>query len=160
MNTLYHEAVHNQIQYHSEQVGRMKELDNIEPAWSEPRKLFKRKHYKKRFEPFGVPSGTIGVYRIIYEPSGETMSIGCGMIASRLFRHRLVFLNKGKDVSNPGGTTNGSATGGHMYKYDPHRKNWSFIWCSIGNKSLSKGFEDLLIRDEKPLFNKECMGGK
>ena len=159
MNTLYHEAVHNQIQYHSEQVGRMKELDNIEPAWSEPRKLFKRKHYKKRFEPFGVPSGTIGVYKIIYDPTGEIASTGCGVIGARLGRHREVFLNKGKVIKTPN-SYSGSQAGTLMYQHDTYRKNWSFIWCSIGNKSLSKGFEDLLIRDEKPLFNKECMDGK
>ena len=119
---IYQEAINNQIQYHSEQIDRIKEL-NKNPVWSEPRKLFKKKHGKTNFEPFGVPGCTIGVYRIIYEPTGETMSIGCGVVPNRLYRHRLVFLNKGKDVSNPGGTTNGSATGGHMYKYDPHRKN-------------------------------------
>jgi len=160
MDTIYQEAINNRIQYHSEQVGRMKELNNIKPVWSEPRKLFKRKHGKLKFEPFGIPTNTVGVYRIIYEPTGETMSIGCGVIPNRLYRHRIVFLNKGKDVSNPGGTTNGSATGGHMYKYDSYRKNWLFSWCSIGNKSLAEGFEDLLIRNKKPPFNKEWMGGK
>ena len=159
MDTIYQEAINNRIQYHSEQVGRMKELNNIKPVWSEPRKLFKRKHGKLRFEPFGIPTNTMGVYRIIYEPTGETMSIGCGVIPSRLLRHRLVFLNKGKDVSNPGGTTNGSATAGHMYKHDTHKKNWVFSWCDIGNKSLSEEYEDLLIKLEKPLFNKESMGG-
>ena len=88
------------------------------------------------------------------------MSIGCGVVPNRLYRHRLVFLNKGKDVSNPGGTTNGSATGGHMYKYDTYRKNWLFSWCSIENRSLADECEDLLITTEKPLFNKEGMGGK
>ena len=159
IDTIYQEAVNNRIQYHSEQIGRMKELNNSKPVWSEPRKLFKKKHGKLKFEPFGVPTNTIGVYSIIYKPTMETMSIGCGIIASRLFRHRLVFLNKGKDVSNPGGTTNGSATGGHMYKHDTHRKNWLFSWCSISNKSLGREYENLLIKTEKPLFNKEFMGG-
>jgi len=86
--------------------------------------------------------------------------IGCGVVTNRLSRHRLVFLNGGRDVPNPGGTTNGSATGGHMYKYDTHRKNWMFSWCDIGNKSLAEEYEDLLIKLEKPLFNKEWMGGK
>ena len=158
MDTIYQEARNNRIQYHSEEIGRIKEL-NKNPVWSEPRKLFKKKHGKTKFEPFGVPVGTIGVYRIIYEPTMETLSIGCGIVSSRLYRHRLVFLNKGKDVSNPGGTTNGSATAGHMYKHDTHKKNWVFSWCDIGNKSLSEEYEDLLIKLEKPLFNKESMGG-
>ena len=159
IDIIYQEAINNQIQYHSEQIDRIKEL-NKNPVWSEPRKLFKRKRYKKIFEPFGVPTGTIGVYRIIYEPTMETLSIGCGLVSTRLIRHRNVFLNKGRDVSNPGGTTNGSATGGHMYQYDTHRKNWMFSWCDIGNKSLANECEDLLIKTEKPLFNKESMGGK
>jgi len=159
MDTIYQEAINNRIQYHSEQVDRMKELDNIKPVWSEPRKLFKRKHGKLRFEPFGIPTNTMGVYRIIYEPTGETMSIGCGVVPDRLRRHRNVFLNKGKDYLSPGGSSNGSATGGHMYKYDTHRKNWMFSWCSISNKSLGREYENLLIKTEKPLFNKEFMGG-
>ena len=160
MDRLYQEAVNNRIQYHSEQVGRIKELSNRKPEWSEPRKLFNKKRGKKRFDPFGIPTGTIGVYRIIYKPTMETVSIGCGGTALRLARHRSVFLNKGKDITNPGGTTNGSATGGHMYKYDHYRKNWMFSWCSIGNKSLANEYEDLLIKIEKPLFNDESMGGK
>ena len=159
IDIIYQEAINNKIQYHSEQIGRIKELSNREPVWSEPRKLFKKKPGKINFEPFRVPGGTIGVYRIIYEPTMETLSIGCGIVSSRLYRHRLVFLNKGKDVSNPGGTTNGSATAGHMYKHDTHKKNWVFSWCDIGNKSLSEEYEDLLIKLEKPLFNKESMGG-
>jgi len=159
MDIIYQEAINNKIQYHSEQVGRIKELSNREPEWSEPRKLFKKKYGKIRFEPLGVPTDTIGVYRIIYKPTDETMSIGCGIIQSRLCRHRTVFLNKGKDYLSPGGSSNGSATGGHMYKYDTHRKNWMFSWCSISNKSLGREYENLLIKTEKPLFNKEFMGG-
>jgi len=160
IDIIYQEAINNKIQYHSEQIGRIKELSNREPVWSEPRKLFKKKHGKTKFAPCGVPSGTIGVYRIIYEPTMETMSIGCGLVATRLIRHRHVFLNKGKDISNPGGTTNGSATGGHMYKYNTHRKNWLFSWCSIDNRSLAREYEDLLIELETPLFNNKSMGGK
>jgi len=160
VDKIYQKAVNNCIQYHSEQIGKIEESKNRKQVWSEPKKLFKKKHGKIRFEPFGVPSGTIGVYKIIYEPTGETMSIGCGVVPNRLSRHRVVFLNKGKDVSNPGGTTNGSATAGHMYKHDTHRHNWSFIWHFIGNKSLAEKYEDLLIKTEKPLFNNESMGGK
>ena len=160
MNTSYQEAVNNRIQYHSEQIGRIKELGNREPEWSEPRNLFKKKRGKLKFENFGVPSGTIGVYRIIYEPTGETMSIGCGSVSPRLLRHRNIFLNKGKDYLSPGGSCNGSATAGHMYKYDTHRKNWLFSWCSIGNKSLAQEYEELLINLEEPEFNSKHMAGK
>ena len=156
---IYQEAVNNRIQYHFEQVGRIKGLNNIEPIWSEPRKLFKRKRYKKIFEPFGVPTGTIGVYKIIYNPTGEIASTGCGVVGSRLGRHREVFLNKGKVIKTPN-SYSGSQAGTLMYQHDTYRKNWSFIWCSIGNKSLAKEYENKLIKNEKPLFNNESMGGK
>ena len=130
------------------------------PQWSKPKPLFKKKHRKKVFESFGIPTGTIGVYRIIYKPTNETMSIGCGSIGSRLSRHRSVFLNKGKDISHKSGTTSGSATGGHMYKYDRKRSNWLFSWCDIGNKGLSEQYEVGLQEHEKPPFNKLSMAGK
>tara|TARA_R110000744_G_scaffold157576_1_gene273427 strand:+ start:209 stop:691 length:483 start_codon:yes stop_codon:yes gene_type:complete len=160
MDKIYQEAVNSRIQHHSEEIGRIKEIGNRVPVWSDKKYLFDKKRGKTKFTPMGVPTGTIGVYRIIYEPTMETLSIGCGIVANRLSRHRLVFLNGGVDVPNPGGTTNGSATGGHMYKYDTHRKNWLFTWCSIGNKSLAEEVEDLLIKLERPPFNKEWMGGK
>ena len=69
MDKIYQEAVNSRIQHHSEEIGRIKELRNREPGWSEERPLFKRRRDKKKFEPFGVPTGTTGVYRIIYEPT-------------------------------------------------------------------------------------------
>ena len=160
MDSIYQEAINNKIQYHSEQIGRIKELVNKEPEWSQPMKLFKKKQGKTAFTPYKVPTGTIGVYKIIYDPTDEIASIGCGIIAHRLVRHRSVFINKGIATYNPGGTSNSSATGSHMYKHDTHRHNWSFIWCSITNRSLADEYEYLLIKTEKPLFNKESMGGK
>ena len=161
MDIIYQEAINNKIQYHSEQIGRIKELSNREPVWSEPKYLFNKKRGKLRFEFFGIPVGTIGVYRIIYEPTMETLSIGCGIVGHRLGVHRRVFINKGIDISySVSGTTTGSATGGHMYKHDTYRKKWLFSWCSISNRSLADEYEDLLITTEKPLFNKEGMGGK
>ena len=96
MDKTYLEAVNKRIQHHSEEIGKIKELGSKEPIWSESRKLFKKKQGATRYAPFGVPSGTIGVYRVIYEPTGETMAIGCGVVASRLARHRDIFNNKGK----------------------------------------------------------------
>ena len=157
---IYQESVNNRIQYHSEQIGRIKELSNKEPEWSKPRNLFKKKQGKVNFQSLGVPSNTIGVYRIIYKPSGKTMYIGNGVVPNRLIRHRKVFLNKGVDIINPGGTTNGSAVGQHMYRYNHYRKNWLFTWCCIENKSLSEEYEKLLIMMEEPLFNTKHMGGK
>ena len=54
----------------------------------------------------------------------------------------------------------GSATGGHMYKYDRKRSNWLFSWCDIGNKGLSEQYEVGLQEHEKPPFNKLSMAGK
>ena len=159
VDKIYREAVNNRIQYHSEHVGRIKELGNRNPEWSEPRKLFKKKHGKTRFEPCGVPTGTIGVYRIIYEPTGETMSIGCGVVSNRIGRHRNVFLNKGKFQSHNNSSSN-SQTAFYMYQHDTHRKNWMFSWCDIGNKPLAEEVEELLIKTEKPLFNNLSMAGK
>ena len=161
MDRIYQEAVNGRIQYHSEEIGRIKECGGREPIWSEERPLFKRRRGNTRFEPFGCPSDTIGVYRIIYKPTMETLGIGCGVVSARLGVHRKVFLNGGRDIFHKkSGTTSGSATGGHMYRHDTHRKNWMFSWCDIGNKSLAEEYEDLLIKLEKPLFNKEWMGGK
>ena len=159
MDKTYLEAVNKRIQHHSEEIGKIKELGSKEPIWAESRKLFKKKQGATRYAPFGVPSGTIGVYRVIYEPTGETMAIGCGVVASRLARHRDIFNNKGKVVKTPN-SYSGSQTGTHMYKYDTYSKNWFFSWCDIGNKSLAEEYEDLLIKLEKPLFNSEHMGGK
>ena len=160
MDRVYNEAVNNKVQYHSEEIGKIKSAGSREPVWSKPKSLFDKKRGMTNFTPLGIPTGTIGVYRIIYEPTGETMYIGCGVVASRLLRHRQVFLNGGKDYMSPGGCSNGSATGGHMYKYNTHRKNWMFSWCDINNKSLAKEYEDVLIQSEKPLFNNKSMGGK
>ena len=69
MDRIYNEAVNDGIQYHSEQIGRIKELGNIERVWSEPKSLFDKKRGFTNFAPFGVPNGEIGVYRIIYKPT-------------------------------------------------------------------------------------------
>jgi len=157
------EAINIQLHYLYEQIGRLEEFNSNgvddDLVWSEPRKLFKKKHDKKNFERLGVPTGTIGVYRIIYEPTMETMSIGCGVVANRLIRHRNVFLNKGKFQSHNSSSSN-SQTAFYMYQHNTHRKNWMFSWCDIGNKPVAEEVEDLLIKTEKPLFNKEFMAGK
>ena len=51
MDTLYQEAINNRIQYHSEQIGRIKELVNQTLEWSQPRKLFKKKRGNTTFAP-------------------------------------------------------------------------------------------------------------
>ena len=51
MDKIYQEAVNGRIQYHSEEIGRIKECGGREPIWSEERPLFKRRRGKTRFEP-------------------------------------------------------------------------------------------------------------
>ena len=159
MDKIYQEAVNSRIQYHSEEIGRIKECGSREPVWSEEKYLFYKKRGKTRFEPFGVPIGTIGVYRIIYEPTMETVSIGQGVIGSRLGRHRETFLNGGKYVRGNDASW-GSQTGIKMHRYDSKRKYWMFSWCYVGNKSLAKAYEKLLQELEEPIFNALSMGGK
>ena len=159
IDIIYQEAINNKIQYHSEQIGRIKELSNREPVWSEPKYLFYKKRGNVQFSPTGISKGAIGVYRIIYKPTMETMSIGCGVAGDRVIRHRRVFLNKGK-VERSANSYSGSQTGTLMYQLDRHRKNWLFSWCSIDNRSLAREYEDLLIELETPLFNNKSMGGK
>ena len=159
IDIIYQEAINNKIQYHSEQIGRIKELSNRKPVWSEPKYLFYKKRGNVQFSPTGISKGAIGVYRIIYKPTMETMSIGCGVAGDRVIRHRRVFLNKGK-VERSANSYSGSQTGTLMYQLDRHRKNWLFSWCSIDNRSLAREYEDLLIELETPLFNNKSMGGK
>ena len=163
MNILQ-EAINNKLQYHSEQIGRLKELNNRnrednDLVWSEPRKLFKKKHGKKNFEPLGIPTSTIGVYRIIYEPTMETMSIGVGTISQRLSVHKRMFINKGKTKIH-NGTCTKSPAANHMYNYDRHRGHWLFSWCEVKNRSLADEVERLLILTEQPEFNNLSMAGK
>jgi len=158
MNILQ-EAINNQFQYLSEQIGRLKELNNREDndlVWSEPKKLFKKKN-GRMFT--GVPTNTIGVYRIIYEPTMETMSIGVGTISPRLSVHKRMFINKGKTKIH-NGTCTKSPTANHMYNYDRHRGHWLFSWCEIKNRSLADEVERLLILTEQPEFNNLSMAGK
>ncbi len=135
-------------------------MENTEPVWYKEKYLFKKKHGRKRFAKSGIPTKTIGLYSIIYKPTGKTLYIGRSKdVSNRLGRHRLIFVNKGKDKKNPGGTTNPSAVGQNMYKFDTRRKHWFFSWCGIGNNQLTRKYEKKLIKKEKPLFNSKHLGG-
>ena len=159
MDKIYQKSVNNVIQNLSETIGVVKGLSTYEPVWSKAKKMFKKIRGKKNFED-RIPSGTNGVYRVIYEPTGVTMYIGRGTsVGGRISRHRKVFLNKGRDIKNPGGTYLPSPAGQNMFKFDRYRKNWLFSWCKIGNTELSKKYEDLLIKVENPTFNDSNLGG-
>ena len=159
MDKIYQESVNNLIQNLSEVIGVVKGLSMNEPVWSEPKKMFKKVRGKNLYK-MGIPARTNGVYRIIYTPTGETMYIGRGnCVNGRISRHRKVFINKGKDIKNPGGTYLPSSAAQNMFKFDKYRKNWLFSWCEIGNTELSKMYEKFLIEAELPVFNDSNLGG-
>jgi hypothetical protein len=156
MNRLYNESVNNVLQKLSENIGRIKELSNNLPEWTEPHPITEPSPKSK-----GVSvSNGLGVYRIIHEPTMEVMSIGCGNIGARKGRHKSVHQNKGKTLISENGSPSPSMTGMHMYKHDTDIGNWLFQWTHIGNKSLAEQYEILLQESEKPLFNSLYMAGK
>ena len=50
IDIIYKEAVNNKTQYHTEQIGRLKELNNRKPEWSEPKKLARKMFSCKRIQ--------------------------------------------------------------------------------------------------------------
>ena len=130
----------------------LKQLDIIEnkvPIWSSPEPI----------ESAKVPSRTIGVYNIIYQPTGKVMSIGQGNVSNRKGRHKAVFRNSGKDITHTGGTTSGSVTAQKMYRHDNNIDNWYFSWCDVKEKTLASQYEAELQYELLPEFNPLHMGG-
>ncbi len=160
MSTIYQDSVDElEIELEADS-NALRSLKNTEPVWYKEKLLFKKKYGRKRFENFGVPTNTIGLYRIIYKPTGKTLYIGRSKsVGNRLGRHRLIFVNKGKDKKNPGGTTNPSAVGQNMYKFDTYRRHWMFSWCGVEPNRLTKKYEKKLLDKEQPLFNSKHLGG-
>ena len=150
MDKSYQKAVNEKLQQLSESVGRIKELSNVEPTWSTPLQIDSTHK--------GITS-VVGVYRIIYKPTMETMSIGQGNVGARRGRHTGVFKNKGKDLIHPSGATSGSQTGQKMYRYDTNLDNWMFSFCDVGEKTLASEYENQLQIIEEPEFNNLSMGG-
>ncbi len=157
-NKIYQRAIAKSLQDLSESIGQIKLLSEYPPKWSEPKPMFEKtgKVYKN-----GIPSGTIGVYKIIHiNHYKKIMYIGVGNnITGRISRHRNVFLNGGKDIENPGGTTNPSPAAQNMYKYDTNKDKWYFSWCAIANRKLSGVYETLLMNEYNPKFNDKSLGG-
>lgn len=118
--------------------------------WSEPKSFSEKEKWN---------GAKLGVYRIIYKPTGKTLSIGQGNIGNRRCRHKSIFRNSGSAITHSGGGTSDSLTGQKMHKYDSDLSNWIFSWCPVPCKSVAKKYEELLQQIEKPLFNAESMGG-
>ena len=148
MNDLFKATVALKLQELSEQTAEVKCLVDYEPNWS----------YAGPLESVRIGKGT-GVYRIIYKPSGETLSIGQGVLEQRRQRHKSVFLNGGEDVVSPNGHVSPSQTAKKMYRHDTNLDNWYFSYCLIV-ESLCGAYEKALVEKEKPLFNLIHMAGK
>jgi len=163
MDVVFQEAIQNKIQYHAEQGGIVKQFQNscFTVHWSDVKCLFTKKKTQSGgwVMKTGVPTNTIGVYRIIYKPTMETMSIGVGLVSQRLSVHKQMFINQGKPTIH-NGTSTKSPTASHMYKFDRHRGHWLFSWCEVPNRSLAGEYEKLLILLEQPKFNNLSMAGK
>ena len=106
-----------------------------------------------------VPTGTIGVYKIIYKPTMEVMSIGQGNVSGRRTRHLSVFKNNGQDITHSGGSTSGSVVAQKMFKHDSNLDNWLFSWCETKEKTLASQYEFELQQEILPPFNGLHMGG-
>ena len=136
-------------------------IDESSFVWSKPFRMFL--HGKqKNFEvstPYKKPD-SIGVYKIIHKPTNEIVYIGKGNnVGGRLGRHRGVFLNKGKDMKNPGGTTNPSVVGQHMYKYDSRKSNWLCSFMITKNEDIALKAELQLQEKYRPMFNSITLAG-
>ena len=148
MDRIFNRAVIDKVQEMSEQLERIKNLSCFEPEWSNIEPITTAK----------IGMG-LGVYRIIYKPSGETMSIGQGNVTHRRGRHKSVFLNGGKDVVSPNGHISPSQTAKKMFLYDSNIDNWLFQFCFIPHKQLCSEYEKVLQEEEEPEFNLLSMGG-
>jgi hypothetical protein len=148
-SSAYNRAIDKKEKQIKESLINLAKARNKKPIWSLP----------KPIEIAKVPSGTIGVYKIIHKPTNKVMSIGQGNVGNRKGRHKSVFLNDGKDITHKGGTTSGSVTAQKMYRHDNDLSNWYFSYCSMGEKTLANAFEGELQQDLQPPFNALHMGG-
>jgi len=105
-------------------------------------------------------SNSIGVYKIIYIPTGEVMDIGNGNISNRKQRHVSVFKNGGNPLVHKTGSSSASTPAYYMYKHDPNLSNWGFQWSDLKSKELAEEVETQLIRSLEPKFNSQHMAGK
>ena len=156
MNRLYKESVKNTKDVLLNDYNKVDELSNNLPEQTELHPITEPSPKSKGF----AVSSSIGVYRIIYKPTNQVASIGCGNVNCRKARHKGVHKNKGKTMMTKNGAPSPSMTGMHMYKHDKDINNWLFQWTHIGNKPLAEQYEKLLQHKEKPLFNNLSMAGK
>lgn len=141
-----------------EEINQLERLRSVIPTWSVEEPIDKVK----------VPSTNgkkvIGVYKIIYRPTDEVVSIGQGVVNARRGRHVSVFKHSVKegyacDITHEGGATSGSEVAQKMYKEDSNLDNWYFSWCNTKSKPLANQLETELQNQINPRFNASHMAG-
>ena len=157
----YRKAVNSKIQKATAMLERAKIAAELEPVWSEilPFGGSKKGLNLSKMED-GVNTLRIGVYCVIYKPTGEVMGIGQGNIAARLMTHRRIYKNKGKVITHNDKTNTSSPLGKNMYEYDKNINNWEIQICILNDKELSVCYEEELQNLYEPQLNTLSMAGK
>jgi len=150
---IYEYSIDSRVNQLKKKIKELTTLKNEGIRWSVPIPLTESEITK------GI-SNAIGVYKIIYNPTGEIMDIGCGNIGNRKQRHVSVYKNGGTPIIHKGGQMSGSSAALHMYRHDPNLSNWSFQWSNLKSKELAEEVETQLIRSLEPKFNSQHMAGK
>ena len=145
----YIRAISIKRQQLKESLRQLDVLENKVPTWSDVTLM----------KNASVPTGTIGVYKIIHIPTDKVMSIGQGNVSGRRTRHLSVFRNNGQDITHSGGSTSGSVVAQKMFRHDSNLNNWAFSWCETKEKTLASQYEFELQQEILPPFNGLHMGG-
>ena len=141
-------SVLKQIEELSAKLESTRNMVGFVPEWSEAVPIEKAK-----------VKGGLGVYRMIYGPTKEVMSIGQGHVGQRKSRHLGVFRNGGVDMVSPNGHVSPSQTGKKMFAFDSNIDNWYFSYCLVPNKSICAEYELQLQFEFEPQFNELSMAG-
>ena len=141
-------SVLKQIEELSAKLESTRNMVGFEPEWSEAVPIEKAK-----------VKGGLGVYRMIYGPTKEVMSIGQGHVGQRKSRHLGVFRNGGVDMISPNVLVSPSQTGKKMFAFDSNIDNWHFSYCLVPNKSICAEYELQLQTEMEPQFNELSMAG-
>ena len=141
-------SVLKQIEELSAKLESTRNMVGFDPEWSEAVPIAKAK-----------VKGGLGVYRMIYGPTKEVMSIGQGLVGQRKSRHLGVFRNGGVDMISPNGHVSPSQTGKKMFAFDSNIDNWHFSYCLVPNKSICAEYELQLQTEMEPQFNELSMAG-
>tara|TARA_Y100000758_G_C15883805_1_gene361408 strand:- start:108 stop:599 length:492 start_codon:yes stop_codon:yes gene_type:complete len=128
------------------------EWNDWNPIWSDIISVI-AKFGNKRL-PFGSWN-SLGVYFIIYLPTGEIMYVGNGYVWKRKGQHTdtCLRLSSNKEHKFSPRSRSRSNCGQKMYDFDKNIKNWGFQFCVLEDKELAKDYEDSLRDHINPPFN-------